>query len=39
MTGIPLVNLARQYERLASGLDRAIRETGVRADFILQVGR
>jgi len=33
--GIPLVNLARQYERLAPELDRAIHETCVRADFIL----
>ncbi len=35
MAGIPLVNLARQYERLAPELDRAIHETCARADFIL----
>jgi dTDP-4-amino-4,6-dideoxygalactose transaminase len=35
MAGIPLVNLVRQYERLAPQLDRAIRETCARADFIL----
>ena len=35
MTGIPLVNLVRQYERLAPELDRAIHETCARADFIL----
>ncbi len=35
MAGIPLVNLARQYERLAPQLDRAIRDTCARADFIL----
>lgn len=33
--GIPLVNLVRQYERLAPQLDRAIHETCARADFIL----
>ena len=35
MAGIPLVNLARQYERLAPQLDRAIHDTCARADFIL----
>jgi len=39
MTGIPLVNLARHYERLAPELDRAIHDTCVHAEFILQVGR
>jgi tetrahydrodipicolinate N-succinyltransferase len=40
MAGIPLVNLVRQYERLAPQLDRAIRDTCARADFILgQAGR
>ncbi len=35
MAGIPLVNLVRQYERLAPQLDRAIHDTCARADFIL----
>jgi dTDP-4-amino-4,6-dideoxygalactose transaminase len=35
MAGIPLVNLVRQYEQLAPPLDRAIRDTCARADFIL----
>lgn len=32
---IPLVNLRRQYERLAPEIDRAIRDVCVRGDFIL----
>jgi dTDP-4-amino-4,6-dideoxygalactose transaminase len=35
MAVIPLVNLARQYERYAPEIDSAIRETCARADFIL----
>lgn len=35
MTHIPLVNLARQYERLGPDIDRAIREVCARGDFIL----
>jgi len=35
MTHIPLVNLARQYERLGPEIDRAIREVCARGDFIL----
>jgi dTDP-3-amino-3,4,6-trideoxy-alpha-D-glucose transaminase len=35
MAGIPLVNLARQYEWLAPEIDRAIKDTCTRSDFIL----
>lgn len=35
MTNIPLVNLARQYERLAADIDHAIRDVCARAEFVL----
>jgi dTDP-4-amino-4,6-dideoxygalactose transaminase len=35
MTSIPLVNLTRQYEKLAADIDEAIREVCARGDFIL----
>jgi len=35
MITIPLVNLARQYQKLAPEIDRAIHDTCTRADFIL----
>lgn len=35
MPSIPLVNLKRQYERLASEIDCALRDVCLRADFIL----
>src|SRR5262249_52448512 len=35
MPAIPLVNLQRQYDRLAPQIDRALREVCARGDFIL----
>jgi dTDP-4-amino-4,6-dideoxygalactose transaminase len=35
MPSIPLVNLQRQYERLAPDIDRALRSVCSRADFVL----